>query len=152
MTDQFDFSNLNKLDITGKTSKCYLPDLDDDAYIEVLAADESNKMYYQAVMKMGAKVAQVKVRRGRIDPTILNDQREMDRVLFPKSVIRSWGSIHTATGESVEFSEPAVQALCDQLCKSAPRVFDELRAHANIPANFMDAEDLDIQPENLAGN
>ncbi len=153
------FEHLEKLNVSGKTAKMYIQELgteESEAYLELRIADESNKEYWSTTLKMGAQRAEKKTRRGaagKIDPALLRQMRAMDVKLFPLYVIVGWGGVFSSAGEEVVFSQENAKLLVDQLVKSAPRIFDDIRAFAQIPANFLPEEELEpADLTNLVGN
>lgn len=162
-----DFSNLEKLNVAGKSAKMYLSELDstgaEPAYLELRIADESNLPWYNAIMERAVRIAgdNAKGHRRRVataEKGFTKDEmaanRERDAELFPKYIIIGWGGITNAAGKEVEWSIENAKALVEQLCKSAPRIFDEIRAFAQTVGNYMDDDDdcSPIDPTPLVEN
>lgn len=136
------FSHLQKLDVAGVTAELKLEYIKGSPVLVLAQAGQANVPYFNAVARMTSK--QFRGTRGaRVDASILNQQREQDRELFPRYVMRGWSGVVDADGNEVLFSQDNaadfLQALPDWLV-------DEIRNFASEPANFleddMDAEEL----------
>lgn len=154
-----DFGNLESLNVAGKTAKMYIEELGEDAFLELAIADESNEVWYNAILERSAKIATERAMSKRrrkqkddddLDPEQLLEARVRDAKLLPKCVIVGWSGISNKNGP-VDFSVEAADALVQQLLKSCPRIVDEIRGFAQTPANFMD-EDDEVDTEALVEN
>lgn len=147
------FEKIEKLNVSGKTSRMMIPELGHDAYVELRIADESNARYYNAILKLGAERAEKRMKRGnKVDPAMLVENRKIDSELFPKYVIVGWGGEYFDNVCPEGWSVEAAQEFVEQLCQHAPRIFDEIRAHAGSPDKYLDWDELEPATDNLSGN
>ena len=85
------------------------------------------------MVRATGKSAQLALARGKIGPTFVEDNREMDRDLYAKHVVVGWRDMYKATGEEVVYS-PEEAA---NLMRIMPAwMFDELRGFCGNPDNF----------------
>ena len=63
-----------------------------------------------------------------------------------------WGGKYFAEVCPEGFSLERAQEFVDQLLKHATRIFDEIRAYAQSPENYVDWDELEPPTENLVGN
>lgn len=144
------FEYLSGLDVAGKTTEVALPEIAPQARLTVKPADETNKPYYNALLKLGAERMRNQMRRGDdLDPAVLKENRKVDADLFPKYVIIGWSGVLDKEGNKVEFTE----AYCVDLIKAIPGwVFDKIRAAANTQERFVDWTQLEPNTEELVKN
>lgn len=143
-----DFSNLSALNIEEKTVDFTIDTIQlkaDAEYpvLEVVSATESNKQYMNGLLKKAARNAR-KVQRGQLNVQILDENRGIDRELYPKFVVKNWRNIYDASGAEVPFS----QCTCADFLNSLPNwLFDELRNFCGQHVNFLQ-EDIEEKVKN----
>lgn len=144
------FEHLSGLDVAGKTTEVALPEIAPHARLTVKPADETNKPYYNALLKLGADRVRNQMRRGDdLDPEVLKENRAIDVDLFPKYVIDGWSGVLDSNGDEVEYS----QANCIELIQAIPGwVFDKVRTAANTQERFVDWTQLEPDTEELVKN
>ena len=142
------FGRLRKFSTRGRLFWLAMPELGDDAQLQLRPAGESNKPYYNALLKTAGKRAR-KVQRQGLTLEDLRQNRDEDRVLFAKHIIADWKGVTDDDGNAVPFSEDNVNELCQQL----PDVlFDVLRNEAGDLSNFYDDSEQVPDSDELAGN
>ena len=129
-----DFSHLAKLE-PQDTVKYVLYQIQGEPALIMAPALESNKPYFNAILKKGRKLAR---RAGRnVNRAMLREARDDDRQIYPKHIIRGWEKVVDAKNKPVKFTEDD----CVAFLKAMPDwVFDELRVFASNPQNFLDEE------------
>jgi len=130
-----------------------IPELGEDARIEMRQASEQNSGYYNALLRTtGKRIRRMAV---RIDPADAARNRSEDRALFPRHVIVNWEGVESEkhTPENPDYIEYS-RELAAELCKKLPsHLFDRLRAFAGTPEEFYpDETDIPPDPEELAKN
>lgn len=99
-------------------------------------AGEKNLNYFNQVLKRTAKRAKA-IQAGAMSQAMLAENRDEDRMLFPKYVITGW-EVVDAQGKEVAFSPSE----CSDFLNALPdHVFDDLRNFFASPNNF--AQDID---------
>jgi len=149
------FENLKKFEIREALSWMELPELGPKARILLAPATEANPAYYNAMLKLSGKRVRAMVKSDSITAEDAAQNRDDDRQLYPRFVIRGWENFQ-GDGEGLDehghvpFSREHARKLCDAL---PSHLMDRLRNHASTPERFY-AED-DVAPpdaEELAGN
>lgn len=139
-----DFSYLKKVDVKNNETKEYhISQISVSGKTPVLlvsAATESNTLYYNALLRDAIKNAR-KVRKGGVSAEMMKKNRDQDRELYPKHVIKGWRDIVDADGNEVPFSQEACSDFVNQL---PDWIFDDIRNYCSDPTNFVDEFDLDI--------
>lgn len=105
-------------------------------------ANDSNRPYFNALAKRSARNAS-RLRRGKIDTKILEDNRKHDLELFPKYVVKGWPRApKDSQGNAVDFCEAHVAAFLSALPNW---IFDRMRAFAVDAESFLpdDSEEVD---------
>jgi hypothetical protein len=104
-------------------------------------AAEPNKPYFNALLKKGGRSTR-QVVSGKLTLELLQENRNEDKRLFPKYVIKGWENVFNSAGEPVEFS----QAECEDFVNSMPDwLFDTIRNYAAIVQNFTTGVVVDSQ-------
>ena len=98
----------------------------------------------------GTAVTDLRLAVNRKFRTSGGENRDEDRRLYPKHILRGWRGVVDSNGDVVEFNPERaaefVEALPDWL-------FDELRAFCGDVQNFLEEDDGDEEDdEELAGN
>jgi len=157
MTDVDDFDYVTEFDPGRAMAWVDMPELGEEAQILVRPATQSNKPYYNAMLRTSGKRARQLAKRGTISVADLEKNRLEDRDLFPKFVIADWRHVEKGSDrgkpkedkEYVAFNRDAAKALCKKL---PAHLFDRLRDHAATEENFYPDDKLPPDPEELAGN
>ena len=140
-----DFSHLKKLDVTSENTQEYpMPEVVDDAVLILRPANESNKGYINALLRMTGKHGMRKV-KAKLDSKALEKQRDQDKELYPDHVIVGWKGIVDSKNKPVKFTPKAAAEFIDVLPNW---LFDGVRTFASVPANFIEV----IDSEDKAGN
>lgn len=130
-----DFSQHKKLDINSEKSVEYVfPELDGEVTLMVTSASESNKPYFNALLKRARRTSKI-VQAGSITANVVSNNRNEDRELYALHIIKGWKNVLDATGKQVIFN----QQNCLDFLKAIPDyIFDELRAFCGNLINFID--------------
>ncbi len=143
-----DFSHLGALDVMSSTTAEYTIfqiSVNGISPTLILApATEANESYFNAAMRQSGKRMKA-VRAGNLNPKVLEEQRELDRKLFPRYVIQGWRDVTDAAGNAVAFSAEECEAFLRQLPNW---LFDEIRMFASDAANFVDTVDIEVIAKN----
>jgi hypothetical protein len=134
-----DFSHLRKLDVDGaKTARYELMELEGEPVLIGVFAGETNKPYWNSVIKRGARRARRR-KATNLSAEELQDHRDHDRELFPKYVIKGWEGVVDVHGAAVEFT----QENCAAFIEALPyHIFDDVRNFFCSPESFSDDEEL----------
>lgn len=139
-----DFSYLKQVDVKSDDTKEYHIDQISIAgktpVLLVASATESNTQYYNSLLRDAVKNAR-KVKKGGVSAEMMKKNRDQDRELYPKYVIKGWYNVPDATGEDVRFSQEACSDFITQL---PDWIFDDLRNYCSDPTNFVEEFDLDL--------
>lgn len=156
MTDEpkFDYSHLK---VEERTARVILYQVKGEPYLDVLHAGETNKRYFNSLLKRSRNNMK-RMRAGAMDAATMAMNREEDRFLYPKHIVRAWGCkdgpgfILDSFGNRIDYSEGNVGTFLRAL---PDWIFDEVRVHANEETNFVDELDEEEEipdPETVAGN
>jgi hypothetical protein len=138
------FSNLAGQEVSPDTTAIYtFYELPGEPWLRVRPAGDLNRAYFGAVLAASSKNRK-RLMRGKIDAAMLEENRQLDRKLYPQHVDGgAWGGwLDDETGEAVPYSKQGFQELCEQLPAD---LFDELRAFCNQAGNFRSQEQPDAQ-------
>ena len=100
-------------------------------------ATEINKPYFNAVLKRSGKFAR-RVQTGKLNINTIRENRDEDRNLYPKFIVKGWSGVIDSDGTTVPFT---VADCGDFLGAVDDWVFDEIRAFAGNPENFLQESD-----------
>ncbi len=143
------FKHLSRYEVPKDTVPFEFYQIEGEPTLECLAATEANRPYHNALLKRNAKLA-ARFRAGRVSREMLARNRDEDRELYAKFVVKGWTNVKDDKGKSVAFTPEA----CLDFLKALPNyLFDELRMFCIAPANFLaddEADDAEIQEQ--AGN
>lgn len=143
----FDFSNLQ---IENAEAWMELPELSPGARILLRPATDANKFYYNALLRVSGARARRMARSDKMHPEDIAKNREEDRQLFPKYVLRGWENIRDRQNNQVPFSRETAKEFCEKI---PDWLMDRIRNFAGSPENFTaDDQEPDPDPEQLAGN
>ena len=148
-----DFSHLDKLKVTpDRTAEYTLYQIEagaDGHPVLILApATDANKPFQNAALKKSTTKNFRRMRGGSLTPEMLEEDREDDRKLYPRHVVKGWRNVTDAKGKDVSFTSDNVLAFL----RALPNwVFDDVRMFAGNPSNFLQDDDA-IDTEGLAKN
>jgi hypothetical protein len=136
-----DFSQLSKLEVVGdKTVDYILDQLESQPTLKMLPANQANKPYHSALLrKSGRRIKALQKRK--INEKILKENREEDKELYVKHIIKGWSGIVDAQGKNVPFNEESVTEFLDGI---PVWLFEEIREFASDIDNFI-AEQIDTE-------
>ncbi len=143
-----DFSHLKALEVTrDKTSEYTIHSVTVNGKTPTLIgrpATQSNEPYFNALLKTGAKNAKA-MQAGKVNVSMIAENRDEDRILFPLHVITGWYDMLDATGTELEFN----QEECVELFNNLPiHVLDDVLTHYRTAENFVDAIDITVKAKN----
>ncbi|MDX1429615.1 MAG: hypothetical protein R3282_04970, partial [Rhodothermales bacterium] len=137
------FEHLQKKEVSGSAT-CWLeiPDLSPDARIEVKFAGESNRAYYNEVLRRaGSRARQLATREVTVKDVV--KLRDDDRELFGKFILVNWDGVEDADGNPVPFTREYAMEFCE---KVPYHIFDKIRNWAGQPERFLqDDESPDVE-------
>jgi len=155
------FKSLDRFDISQATSWVDMPELGKRARILLAPATEANPAYYNAMLKLSGKRVRQMVKSDQITAEDAALNRDDDRELYPKFVIRSWEFVEGEPGGDGVGEDgfvPFSRGNAAQLCRLLPdHLMDRLRNHGATPERFYGEADEVTPPEadeldGLAGN
>ena len=118
----------------------------DDAVLVVRPATEVNKEYFNKIMKRSHRHMK-RIKRGGVDPKVIEDNRNSDRELYPLHVITGWENVRDEDGVLVPYSLEECQIFCSE--EEMPAwLFDGIRDFASDLENFIDLMDVDEKAKN----
>lgn len=144
------FEHLKELEVKGKTAEFSLSMLRGCPKLIVRPATESNKPYFNEVLRRSVKTLR-KAASGDISVSTetLEKNREDDRRLFPKYVIVDWKDIKDSQGKDVPFT----QENCAEFLQALPDwIFDDIGIFCRKNSNFVDEPVEVYEAEELAKN
>lgn len=128
-----DFSHLKKKR-TDTAEYKFLGIVGEPTFV-VKFAGETNKPYFNEVLR---RQEYLQKRRAKVTTQLLADNRERDRVLYPKYVVTGWKDVVDAKGAQVPFS----QSECESWMKACDDdEIDGLREFCRDLANFGETGD-----------
>lgn len=143
------FKHLSRYEVPKGTVPFIFYQIDGEPQLDCKAATEANKSYHNALLKRNAKLAQ-RFRAGRVSRVMLERNRDEDRELYAKFVVKGWDKVVDDDGKAVPFS---VEACTEFLTKLPNYLFDEVRQFCTAPANFLDDDEPDeADVKEQAGN
>lgn len=130
------FTHLNALKVTSENVMDFeMPELGPTAVLKLCSATEGNKGYMNGLLRLTGNTKGARRRKNKdVDADAMNEMREHDKALYPSHVIVGWKGVLDAESKDVKFSVKEVVELLEQL---PDYIFDEVRAFANDPANFV---------------
>ena len=123
------------------TAKMALEQIEGAPVLEMRPATEDNREYFNAAFQSSKKRAR-KAKAQGLDVEAFKSLRDQDRLLFSKYVIVGWEKVVDFGGTPVVFTEED----CREFLKALPTwLFDEVRAFANEPLNFLKDDALGVE-------
>lgn len=142
-----DFANLKSLEVKAeKTSPFTIYQIEGEPVLHIAPATEANKPYFNALLKRSRK-NQRRINSGNFTGAIIQENRDNDRELYPRFVIRGWDEVIDSSGDAVPFN---TQNATDFLQALPDWLFDEIRNFATDPQSFVNEPTVDV--EELSGN
>lgn len=152
---KFDFQNLNVAD--GRTGKLVLHQIalgGSTPFLTVKPATDATKGYYNAVLRRAGKSVR-QVQAGAINASLMNENRDDDRRLYPLHIIVGWGYIKDDGEEVVGFmpdadgaKTPFTKENCHDFVAALPNwLFDDVRQYCGNSVNFVSDEHVETAVE-----
>ena len=149
----FDFSHLS---ISERVARFTLYQVAGEPYLDMVHAGESNKPYFNALLKRSRKNVR-RMRAGAMDANTMAQNRDEDRTLYPRYVIKGWGCkkgpgiILDSKANEISYSEENLRTFLNALPNW---LFDDVRLFASEEANFVDEQEGEEipNPEVVSGN
>lgn len=130
------FEHLSALRPTGQAEFTFY-EIRGEPSLMVEQAGEGNRSYYNALVKRNTRNAR-RIAAGKIDAAMVRKNRDEDRELYAKYVVKSWEGILDKARQEVAFSP----ATCLEFLTALPSyLFDELRAFCGEPGNFIEDDE-----------
>ena len=144
-----DYGYLKDLEVSpDKTARYTLHQITVNGLTPVLIvapATEANKPYFNALLKRAGKSARA-VRAGAISAGMIEENRDEDKILYPKHVIKGWENlVDGKTGEVTKFS---VRECTDFINALPDWLFDDLSKFCGNPASFTELMDVQVNAKN----
>lgn len=139
-----DFSHLKKLQANHIVSY-ELPELGENAVLKLCSANEGNKGYMNGLLRLTGQTKGQRRKKIKVDADSLKEMQKIDRELYPEHVIVGWSGVLDSKKKEVTFSASEVAQLLEQL---PDYMFDEIRAFANDPENFVVGIDSEEKAKN----
>ena len=108
-------------------------------------ATEANKPYFNALLKRSRK-NQKRLQGGSFTASVIAENRDDDRVLYPKHIVKGWDKVVDSEGNPAEFNH---ENLVGFIAALPDWLFDEARTFATEESNFIDEM---VEVEEIAGN
>lgn len=103
-------------------------------------ATEANKPFFNAQLKNSGKNVK-QIQAGRVTASMLENNRNEDRELYPKYIIKDWKNMLNSEGQQLKFST----ADCIDFIDSIPDwLFDDIRVYCGNPQNFIQSASIDV--------
>lgn len=142
-----DFSHLGQLDVGARTAEFTIHQVTVNGRSPTLIlapATEANKGYFNALLKRAGKSAR-KVKAGNINVGLIEENRDEDRDLYPKLIVKGWRDVTDINGTDVEFN---VDDCAKFLAQLPSWLFDDIRAFAGDTSNYVEMLDLEVNAKN----
>ena len=130
------FKHLSKYEVQAdRLIEYVIDDIEGEPVLILSPATSENKPYYNKVLKKTAKNPLKAMKRMNVG--MVRENRDQDRVLFAKHVVKGWKRVVDSDGNEVEFN----QENCYDYLRHLPDwIFDQVRNFAASPDNFIDDE------------
>lgn len=143
-----DFSHMKALDVSADKVREYtfhqITVNGRSPVLTVAPATEANKPYFNALLKRAGKTSRA-LRVGAVNSGMIEENREEDKELYPRTIVKGWHDVLDADGAEVKFSREE----CAQFLSALPNwVFDDFRNYCGDPANFADLLDIEVTAKN----
>jgi len=145
-----DFSHLRLYDVASDdTAELELCQLEGSPVLVVAPATDTNRGYFNALLKRNKTYAR-RLKAGGVTPELLSKNRNEDRVLYARFVLKGWKGVVDSAGASVDFNVENATAFL----KALPDwIFDDVRSFAAEPSSFVaDGDPTPDDIEEAAGN
>jgi hypothetical protein len=134
------FSHLKQGKLSSVTYTLW--DVQGEPKLEVKFAGETNKPYFNEVLKRAEHIQRAK---RKIDAGLIAENRTRDRQSFPKYVIVGWKDVKDADGKEVSFTTEDCESFLNALDDDQ---FDGIREFAKDASNFREFVDKGNTPGN----
>ncbi len=140
------FTHLQALKVTEDNVVEYeMPELGPDAVLKLRSANEGNSGYMNDLLRLTGQSKGGRRKKVTIDAKAMGEMREHDKELYPSHVIVGWSGVLDDKKKDVTFSAKEAADLIAQL---PDYLFDEMRAFANDPLNFVTVIDSEEKGKN----
>lgn len=141
------FTHLKKYKVTADDVVDYeMPELGKKAVLQLRSATEGNPGYMNGLLRLTGNTNGARRQKNKsIDAETLGEARVHDRELYPVNVIVGWKNVPDDKGKNVKFSVKEAAELIEQL---PDYLFDDMRAFANAPENFVAVIDSEEKGKN----
>lgn len=96
-------------------------------------AGQNNKPYFNVLLRTNSRRAKIVKAQG-VNASMLDENRDQDRELFPRHVITDWKDVVDSKGKPVAFSREN----CEEFLQHLPdHIFDQVRDFFATPENFV---------------
>lgn len=141
------FSHLSKLEVPASETQDYTMSQVTvngvSPVLQVLPATEANKPYFNELLKRGNR-NQRQITAGKITTALIQDNREENRKLYAKHVVKGWtdGTVLGDDGKPVKFTPEA----CLEFIEALPDwLFDQVTSYCSDALNFVGDTSLDVE-------
>lgn len=131
------FSQLKKVQVTSDSVAPFeLHELAPDAVLTLRCSNEANSGYMNGLLRLTGQSKGGRRQKVKVDAKTMDAMRGHDKELYPDHVIVGWKNVVDVKGVAIEYSPEEGGSLLEQL---PDYLFDEIRAFANDPSNFVEA-------------
>lgn len=144
------FSHLKSLQLAPeRTSRYTIYQVDGEPVLNVVSSTEANKPYFNKLLQRSGGTMR-RIRAGGMNAALLEENREADRELYAKYVLKGWENVLDCEGKPVPFNHESAQ----QFLEALPNwLFDDLRTFCSDPNNFLErGSKSKAEVESTSGN
>lgn len=128
------FEHLSKLQLSENTTVDFpLNGLKGSPSLKLAPATADNKPFFNEVLRLARARKNSKTKS--LSYELIQEGRDKDKALFAKYVVKGWEGVRDSEGNDVPFSTANAQAFLEAL---PDWIFDEVRAFAGVPENFVE--------------
>lgn len=137
------FNSLKKLEVSEASTAEFTLSVLEGAPVLILAfAGEANAPYFNALLRQVRPATAGKKRNTGITAEKMRENREKDRELFGRFILKGWEGVTDDSGQEVPWTPENGQAFLEAL---PSWIFDDIRAFASSPENFMADSRVDVE-------
>lgn len=137
-----------KSDMTAELTLHDIENPDGTSPTLILApATEANKGYFNGLLRRSRKNMR-NIQEQNFDTSMIENNRDNDRVLYAKYIVKGWKHVKDDKGKDVPFNEENAQGFLEAL---PYWLFDKVRNFATVVRNFVDIDvpDAEATAKNL---
>lgn len=125
---EFDFKPLQVN--AQQTSNYTIYSIENTPTLTLAPANQVHKAYFNEVLRRNSQASRVKAQ----NVALLEKNREEDRELYAKYILKGWKNVKDRSGNDVAFSQENALAFLQAI---PDYIFDEIRIYAQATENFL---------------